>query len=421
MDESKQTSEQAKSRLSLGVVRNIFFALAIGLLIFAGGYQTAKIRMGASSGALIQKFSGSPVEGQVDGADFSKFWEVWKRLEKSYVDPSKLDYREMTWGSMKGLAQSLGDPYTQYLPPEENKSANEDLSGSFYGVGIELGYKDGTLAVVAPLKGTPADQAGVQAGDLILHIKDDAKGVDVDTVGMTLPDAVKYIRGEKGTVVTLNMYREGRTETFDVPIARGEIVVPTVELSYVNENGKKIANLKLNKFGGRTDREWMEKVAEIVANRVDGVVLDLRNNPGGYLDGAVFVSGEFLKDGLVVKQEGRVGSEVYNVDRKGSLTDVPLVVLVNRGSASASEITAGALQDHERAKIVGETTFGKGTVQEVQEMSDGSSLHVTVAKWIRPSGEWIHEKGVTPDVEAKDDPETKDVDEALEIAIKQFE
>lgn len=406
--------------LTYKTLRNFFLLATFGILLFAGGYGTAQLRLGGAPNALIKSFVSNPVEGAAEGADFGRFWEVWKRLEKSYVDPSMLDYQKMTWGSMEGLAQSLGDPYTQYLPPEINKQANEDLSGSFYGVGIELGYKEQTLAVMAPLKGTPAETAGVQAGDLILHIKDEKKNLDVDTRGMSLTEAVKNIRGEKGTNVILTLYREEVPEPFDVSITRGEIVVPTVELSYKEINGKKIAHLELHRFGGRTDREWDTKVAEVARSGASGMILDLRNNPGGYLDGAVYVVGEFLTEGVVVKQEGRAGSESYSVDRRGVLTKIPLVVLVNEGSASASEITAGALQDHQRAKLVGETTFGKGTVQEVQEMSDGSSLHVTIAKWILPSGRWIGKEGVKPDVEGKDNPETKDVDEAVEKALEQF-
>ncbi|MEI8232969.1 MAG: S41 family peptidase [bacterium] len=404
--------------VKLKQVRNFFIFLSLSVLIFAGGYETAKIRLGQAEAPLIQKFVGSTKEGQPTAADFSKFWEVWKRLEKSYVDPSKLDYAKMTWGAMQGLAQSLDDPYTQYLPPKENKQATEDLSGAFYGVGIELGYKDSTLAVVAPITGSPAEKAGVKSGDLILHIKDEKKQVDVDTRDMTLPTAVTHIRGEKGTVVILTLYREGGAKSFDVNITRDEIIVPSVELKFVEKNGKKIAHLELHKFGGRTDKEWLAKVAEIVATKPAGIVLDLRNNPGGYLDGAVFVTSEFLSSGVVVKQEGRSDTQTYSVDRKGNLTSIPLVVLVNKGSASASEITAGALQDNKRAEIIGEQSFGKGTVQEVQDLADGSSLHVTIAKWVLPSGRWIGKEGVTPDVKVEDDLETKDVDEQLDKAIE---
>lgn len=405
-------------KISLKTIRSFFLLSAFGILIFTGGYETAKVRIGAgSSNVLIQKFAGNPTSGAVQGADFSKFWEVWKRLETSYVDPTKLDYAKMTWGAMEGLAQSLGDPYTQYLPPEENKQVSEDLSGSFFGVGIELGYKDNTLAVVAPVAGSPAEKAGVKAGDLILHIKDEKKKLDVDTRNMSLPTAVSDIRGEKGTPVVLTMFRDGKTTSFDVTIVRDEIVVPTVELKYITKNGKKIAHLILHKFGGRTDKEWTDAVTQIVAAHPAGVVLDLRNNPGGYLDGAVYVSSEFLASGVIVKQEGRTDSQTFSVDRKGSLTTIPLAVIVNKGSASASEITAGALQDNKRAEIVGEQSFGKGTVQEVQDLSDGSSLHVTVAKWVLPSGRWIGKEGITPDVKVQNDDTKPDVDAQLDAAV----
>ncbi len=406
------------AKIGLKHIRNFFLIVSFGLLVFAGGYQTAKMQGGKVDNAIVKKFVGSPTDGAVTAADFSKFWEVWKRLENSYVDPSKLDYANMTWGAMKGLSQSLDDPYTQYLPPKENKQASEDLNGAFYGVGIELGYKESTLAVVSPIANSPAQKAGVKAGDLILHIKDEKKQVDIDTRDMSLPTAVTHIRGEKGTPVILTLYREGGAKSFDVTIVRDEIVVPSVELKFIEKDGKKIAHLELHKFGGRTDKEWTAKIAEIVAAKPAGVVLDLRNNPGGYLDGAVFVSSEFLTTGVVVKQEGRKNTETYSVDRKGSLTSIPLVVLVNKGSASASEITAGALQDNKRAQIIGDQSFGKGTVQEVQDLADGSSLHVTVAKWVLPSGRWIGKEGITPDVKIEDNFETKDIDEQLDKAVE---
>lgn len=409
------------AKLTLKQIRNTFVILSFGVLLFAAGYETAKVRLGRAGNPLIQRFLSHPGNEAVTAADFSKYWEVWRRLENSYVDPSKLDYAKMTWGSMKGLAQSLDDPYTQYLPPQENKQANEDLNGAFFGVGIELGYKDGTLAVVAPIADSPAERSGVRAGDLIINIKDEKKQLDTHTREMPLATAVTHIRGDKGTPVVLTLLREGVDKAFEVSIVRDEIVVPSVELAFLERNGKKYAHLQLFKFGGRTDREWLEKIAEIQRVGPAGVVLDLRNNPGGYLDGAVFVVGEFLERGVVVKQEGRKSSETYNVDRKGSLTKMPLVLLINGGSASASEIVAGALQDNGRAKVVGEQSFGKGTVQEVQDLSDGSSLHVTVSKWILPSGRWIGEEGITPDFEVENVPPTgdeEDEDEQLEKAME---
>ncbi len=411
-------------KLTYKGVQKFFVGSALAVLIFAGGYTFAQWQNGRSPApSLVKRFVNSPNSEVVTAADFGKFWEVWKRLEKSYVDPAKLDYAEMTWGAMEGLAQSLGDPYTQYLPPKENKAANEDLNGSFFGVGIELGYREGTLAVVSPIANSPAERAGVRAGDLILKIKDEDKELETDTRGMSLPTAVTHIRGDKGTEVVLTLYRDGEAKEFEVNLVRDEIVVPSVELAFVENAGRSYAHLQLHRFGGRTDREWGEKVAEIIAKRPAGVVLDLRNNPGGYLDGAVYVASEFLASGVIVKQEGRSSGETYSVNRNGSLVSIPLVVLINQGSASASEIVAGALQDNKRAKIVGEQSFGKGTVQEVQDLSDGSSLHVTVAKWILPSGSWIGEKGVTPDVVVEDLPAKEgeeEVDEQLEKALESF-
>lgn len=403
--------------ISLRRVRNIVAGIGVLILVFGLGYRYAEYRLKGNAPS-VGNFLFSTQTDKVEGVDFGNFWDVWQRLERSYVDEGKINYQEMTWGAMQGLAGSLDDPYTQYLPPAKNKQSKEDLNGAFYGVGIELGYKNGQLAVMAPLEGTPAQRQGVKAGDLILHIKDESKGVDQDTQGMILTEAVQIIRGEKGKAVTLTLYRDGTEQPFEVSIERDEIVVPSVELKYIERDGQKFAHLKLNRYGGRTEDEWLEKVGEILANRVNGVIFDVRNNPGGYLDGAVFVGGEFLKEGIVVQQQGRDTTETFSVDRRGRLTDIPLVVLVNGGSASASEITAGAIQDHKRAQIVGEKTFGKGTVQEVQELRDGSSLHVTVAKWLLPSGRSIDKDGVTPDVEVTDNPDTSDVDEQLDRAVE---
>ncbi|MEI6691060.1 MAG: S41 family peptidase [bacterium] len=408
-----------KTKLNLSLIRSSAFVLAFGAVVFVSGYKIGQFRAtGKTDSSIVKQFISSPTSEAAKGADFTRFWEVWKKLENSYVDTKALDYQKMTWGAIRGLAQSMGDPYTQYLPPQENKQAEEDLSGSFGGVGIELGYKDGNLAVVAPLSKTPADRAGVKAGDLIVKIKDEAKKIDLDTRDMAITDAVAHIRGEKGTQVILNLYRDGIQKPFDVTLTREEIVVPSVELTFVKKDGKNVAHLKLNRFGGRTDTEWGQKIAEIVANNPAGVVLDMRNNPGGYLDGAVYVASEFMKSGVVVQQQGRASTETYEVNRKGNLTDMPLTVLVNGGSASASEIVAGALQDNKRAKILGEKSFGKGTVQEVQDMSDGSSLHVTVAKFLLPSGRWIHKEGITPDLEVKPDEKNPENDVQLDKAVE---
>lgn len=341
--------------------------------------------------------------------DFSMFWVVWDKVSQLYVDKSQLDPQKMIDGAISGMVSAIGDPYTVYLPPQQNKESKEDLGGTFEGVGIQLGYKEKQLAVIAPLDGTPAYAAGVQAGDLILKITDKNAGVEQTTEGMAIPAAVKLIRGEKGTKVTLTLYRDGQDKPFDVELVRDTIIVKSVTLKWVeNDSGEKIAWLKLTRFGDRTQEEWLEATGQIatVCGTTDnglcqGMVLDLRNNPGGYLESAVYLAGEFLPPGkLVVAQQYGDGSKTENkVDRNGRLSDIPLVVIVNGGSASASEILAGALQDHKRARVVGVQSFGKGSVQQPEDFPDGSGVHVTIARWLRPSGDWLDKKGITPDEE----------------------
>ncbi len=345
-------------------------------------------------------------------ADFSMFWKVWDTVAQLYVDKSDLDTEKMVNGAISGMVAAIGDPYTMYLPPQENKEAKEDLGGEFEGVGIQLGYVDKQLAVVSPLDGTPAFRAGVKSGDLILRIKDEKNNVDRQTDGISLTEAVKLIRGVRGTKVLLTMYRQGMDKTFDVELVRDTIVVKSVTVEYIptdpsRPEGNSAAWVKLSRFGDKTKEEWSAIAAEIAAKCAStgkdckGLILDLRNNPGGYLDMAVYVAGEFLKpENVVVSQQYGDGTREENKvgNRNGRLMTTPLVVLVNEGSASASEILAGALQDHARAKIVGVKSFGKGSVQKPEDFADGSGIHVTIAKWLRPSGDWIDKKGITPDI-----------------------
>ncbi len=356
-----------------------------------------------------------------EGLDLTMMWRVKSKLESLYLDRSKLVDEAMVQGAIAGMVDSAGDPYTRYLPPDDNKSSNDDLAGEFGGVGISLGYKDKTLAVMTPLPKTPADTAGLKAGDLIIKIVDEENGVDRDTTGISLDEAVKLIRGEIGTVVSLEIYREGDKDTFVVDLVRDNIVVASIEMEYIERDGKKFAWIRLYKFTERLYEEWDKIVEEVRRAGVDGVVLDLRNNPGGYLQASVEVASDFINDGVVVSQESLKGiDQVYRVDKSRTrLLSVPLVVLINKGSASASEILAGALRQHNRARLVGETSFGKGTVQQPENFSDGSGLHVTIARWLLPDGTSIDQSGVSPDVEVEDDYETE-VDEQLEKAVEQF-
>lgn len=357
--------------------------------------------------------------------DFSLFWEVWNKLEKEYLDPNALDREKMFYGAISGMTAALGDPYTVFLPPQKQTETKEELSGEFSGVGIQLGFKNDRLAVIAPLDGTPAKSSGILAGDFILHIKDDKKGINRDTEGMALPEAVEIIRGPKGSEVTLTLSRQGK-DPFPVALIRDTIVVKSVTVEFLKPEDFQIENLpsniydlqstvayiRLSRFGDRTISEWNDAVQKIIkqVNKDEalfgGVVLDIRNNPGGYLDAAVTIGSEFFPDGVIVEQKGKSESHPFNVVKPGKLTDVPVVVLVNKGSASASEIVAGAIQARNRGKLVGENTFGKGTVQDAQDLTGGAGLHITTARWLLPNGNWIHDEGLKPDVELKYDEES---------------
>lgn len=347
----------------------------------------------------LPTMAGKPTE-----ADFAMFWTVWDKVSKLYVDKTELDSKKMIDGAISGMVSAIGDPYTAYLPVETNKEAKEDLGGAFEGVGIQLGYKDKRLAVISPLDGTPAAAAGVKPGDLILKITDEAKKIEMATDTISVPEAVKLIRGPRGTKIKLTMFREGTEKPFELELVRDTILVKSVTLNWIDSETKKTAWVKLNRFGDRTQEEWQEAINEITKvpkDQYGGMVLDMRNNPGGYLEMAVYVAGEFLKPGkIVVVQQYGDGSQIENkVERNGRLLTGPVSVVVNGGSASAAEILAGALQDYKRAKIVGVKSFGKGSVQQPEDFTDGSGVHVTVAKWLRPSGEWLDKKGITPDTE----------------------
>ncbi len=357
-----------------------------------------------------------PVDKQ--DIDFSLFWDVWDRLERNYLNKEDINPAQMVFGAIQGMVASLDDPYTVFLKPPENKEVKEDLNGAFEGVGIQLGYKDDQLAVIAPLKGTPADKAGVKAGDLILKIEEEA------TVGLSLDEAVERIRGPKGSKVKLTLLHSGEKDSYEVEIVRDTIIVLSVEVDFLSSNNQTIAHLKLMKFGDRTADEWEKAVNQILDHQpqVDGVILDLRNNPGGYLTGSVFIASEFLSSGIIVQQEQANGfKETYSVDRQGQLLSQPLAVLINEGSASASEIVAGSLRDYQRAEIVGTKSFGKGTIQEAEDLPGGAGLHITTARWLLPSGESVDEIGLKPDIEIKDNPETEtdeELDKAVETLLK---
>lgn len=357
--------------------------------------------------------------------DFKLFWDTWDLLSRSYLNKKEIDPTKLFYGAISGMVEALGDPYTVFLPPEQQKFSKEELNGSFEGVGIQLGFneakppsggsKDKRLVVIAPLSGTPAEVAGIRPQDLIIKID------DKETTNLTLPEAVNLIRGPKGTQVTLTILQEGDSEPKSLSLTRDTIIVKSVEVSYKNtSSGKKVAIIKLSRFGERTQDEWNKAVSDIVSANPDALVLDLRNNPGGFLEGAVFVASEFLDGGDVVSQENSEGVRTaFKVSRAGKLTRVPMNVLINKGSASASEIVAGALQDRKRAKLIGEKSFGKGTIQEAQDLAGSTGIHITVAKWLTPGGRWVNDtQGIDPDVKIEADKEDQTKDPQLDKAIE---
>lgn len=351
--------------------------------------------------------------------NFKLFWDTWDLLSRSYLDKKSIDPTKLFYGAISGMVSSLGDPYTVFLPPQQQKISQEELNGAFEGVGIQLGFnKDKRLAVVAPLDGTPAQKIGIKPLDLIVKI--DGK----DTTNMTLPDAVNLIRGPKGTKVELTIFREGENDTRVFSITRDNIIVKSVEVLYKEtKSGKKVAVIKLSRFGERTNDEWNQAVSDSLKANSSAVVLDVRNNPGGFLEGAVFIVSEFLEGGDVVLQENSEGIRTpFQVNRAGKLLNVPMVVLINQGSASASEIVAGALQDRKRGRLVGEKSFGKGTIQEAQDLAGGSGIHITVAKWLTPNSRWVNDTGgLEPDVKIDMDKNDDAKDPQLEKAIELLE
>lgn len=431
METKKELSSQSnksQKNMKLKTIRNLLLVLA--LLIFTGfsgywlGNRNFSINTKAQNLSNIIN-SEPPVTKEVD---FSLFWNVWDRLEKSYIDKTKLNPRNMVYGAISGMVGSLEDPYTVFLAPTQQKEAKEELGGSFEGIGAQLGMKDKRIIVISPLANMPAEAAGIKAGDWIVKVD------GTETYGWTVPEAVNKIRGTGGTKVSLTILHEGQDKTQDIDVIRGAILVKSVEWNktywnktdnhYKNDQNcttcVALAHLKLTRFGDQTNKEWNLAVSEInkeIANgQVKGVIFDLRNNPGGYLQGAVYIASEFLKEGLVVVQQEYYDGqkETFSVNRKGQLLNTPVEVLINKGSASASEIVAGALKDYNRAKLVGEKSFGKGSIQEAQDLPGGAGLHITIARWLLPKGDWINGKGVEPQLTVSLDDNNPTLDTQLE-------
>lgn len=332
--------------------------------------------------------------GDSSDIDFDLYGEVWDAVKKYHINNGTLSDSDLFYGSLKGIIDSLDDPYSTFFDPEQAKQFTEDISGKFEGVGIHIGERDDRLTVIAPLKGSPAEKSGILAGDNIFSID------GFDTTGISIDEAVMRIRGEKGTNVTLTIYREGLDDLKDIIVTRDTIVITSVSWEkLVTKNKGNYFILKLSSFNDGSYEELNTALLAILKENPSGIVLDLRNNPGGLLDLAIRVSSLWIEDGVIVTEsfsDGRVNKSW--ADGMAVLEKIPTVVLINQGSASASEIVAGALQDYNKALILGTQSFGKGSVQSVFDFNDGSAAKITIAKWLTPKNREIENKGITPDI-----------------------
>ncbi len=332
--------------------------------------------------------------------DFNLFWDVWGILEDRYVEKDKVSEDEKVYGAIKGLVDSYGDQATIFLTPEETKEFNDLNSGKYFeGIGAELGYNEGAIIIVTPLDGSPAKAAGIRPGDYILSIDD----YEVKS-GDNVYEIVQKIRGESGTKVKLEILHKGELEPIVLEITRGEITVPSMTLSYVGEN-KDIAYIDIARFTEASLNEWESKwdsvVQDIESKNVNKVLIDLRGNPGGYFDAGVYAADDFLDIGKIISQQedGKGNLQTFDSEKGGRLIGKKVIVLVDEGSASASEIFAGALQQNGVAKVIGSKTYGKGTAQSIVDLSGGSSIHITILKWLLPDGSWLNrDNPITPDV-----------------------
>ncbi len=337
------------------------------------------------------------IGGDFDTQDAKIFWKTWDYIKNNYADPSKIDHHRASFEAARGLLKSLNDPYSDLMTQEEGKIFEEDLSGSFGGVGIEIGMRNGMITVISPLEGTPAYQAGIKAGDIIVSIN------GTSTENMSLEKAVSLIRGPEGTKVKLGIMREGWKEPKDFELIRAKIEVPVVKYEFIQPN---IGYIKLNTFIATTLAKFSEAMVNLSNQGAERFIIDLRNNPGGYLEVAIRLGELFVPRGkIIVIQQSRDEHRVFRSEGPGLLSNAKMVILVNKGSASASEIFAAALRDNLGVKLIGEKTFGKGTVQQMFNV-EGNLLKLTVAYWLTPKNIKIEGTGLTPDIIIKDNSES---------------
>ncbi len=369
--------------------------VALGLVLMIGSYK-----LGQNSGLSVSKAKPAQIEmGQEvpEAIDFSPFWKAWNLIDEKYVPASTtlaaVASEDKLYGAIGGLLASLGDPYTVFFPPVENELFETEIRGNFEGVGMEVLSQDGAVTIIAPLKGSPAERAGLQAGDKIIGID------ETSTANFTTEEAVQLIRGPKGTSVALTVVRTGAAEPLEVKVTRDTINIPTIDTRLTPEG---VFVIELYSFSEPSPNLFRGALREFILSGSNKLLLDLRGNPGGYLEAAIDMASWFLPSSKVIVREdfgGKKEEKAYRSRGYNIFTDeLEFVILVNRGSASASEILAGALQEHGKATIVGEKTFGKGSVQELIDLTEDTAVKITVARWLTPNGLSISEKGVEPDV-----------------------
>jgi len=385
MDSQKSFNNKDKNNSSIGI---IFYTIIIFIIAFIAGNFFNQV---VYPRFLTPSWQEISIPKSIDkDLPYDLIWDVWKTAKNKYVDQPVSD-KDIFYGSLEGIINSLEDPYSNFFNPEDADFFLDTMSGDFEGVGIEITKKNNYLTVISPLPETPAKRAGMKSGDKILAID------DKDTMGMSLDEAAKHIRGPKGEPVTLTVLHKGASSTEDIEIVRDTIEIETVSWEMKTED---IAYINISHFSGDTWQDF-KNIAQVVKNsQPKGIILDLRNNPGGYLDTAVDVAGFWLGRKVVtVSKDAKDLEQEYKCYGNGLFSDIKTVVLVNGGSASASEIVSGAMQDYDQAVVIGTKTFGKGSVQELEEFSNGSAAKITVAHWYTPKGRSIEENGIMPDLE----------------------
>jgi len=404
-----------KSRFfAIGVLVVVIIALVAGAFYF--GYQQGM----KNPQTVIIRGVANLEEGKIEAVDFGLFWDAWRVIKDKYVESEKIDNQDFVYGAISGLLGSLKDPNSVFFPPSDAKKFNEDISGEFSGIGAEIGIKNDQLVIIAPLKDTPAERAGLRSGDKILKIN------ETNTAGLAVEEAVKLIRGERGTTVILTILRNGWDKPEEISIIRDVIQIPTIDWKMLENN---IAYIHLYNFYEKAPFLFYQTAVEIIFKNPNGLILDLRDNPGGYLEAAVNLAGWFLKPGeTVVSEEFRSGEkQIFKSHGTGLFKDIPIVILINEGSASASEILAGAIRDNLKVKLIGKKSFGKGTVQELASLKDNSLIKITIAHWRLPAGQLIEKNGLNPDYEvnltdedikAGKDPQLDKAIEVLEAELR---